>query len=364
MKILMVSLSTLPTMQKYLYLGAENLRAAGVDAVTVGSDQLHVARHDGSRGITIGTPESPRPGVRSIGRAAHAARHIARYILAEDPDVVHFVNKHTWNFFIIRRLRRAGTRARIVHTFHDPIGHHGDRVRRGVILYHRVVQRMLDAVITHSPIAERQTLTELRPSCKVFRVPLGVTAWRSYSPPGSGRKTALIFGRLNPYKGCEMYPQILRAIYDRDPEIVVTIAGKASSQIPDDLLRQIHEAPNARLTEGFIAETEVERYFQDSSVVLTPYTSMTQSGVMLDAYSNSKPVIAFDIDGASDAVLTPETIVDAFDVDAYADRVVKVLTDPDLLEDLSLRSWELGRSCFSIEAMAAGLRAVYAEVIA
>lgn len=222
---------------------------------------------------------------------------------------------------------------------------------------------MLDAVITHSPIAERQTLKELRPSCRVFRVPLGVTAWKSYSPPKSDKKTALIFGRLNPYKGCEMYPSILRAIRDRDPDIVVTVAGKASSQISDDLLRQIDEAPNARLTEGFVAEAEVERYFQDSSVVLTPYTSMTQSGVMLDAYSNSKPVIAFDIEGASDAVLTPETIVDAFDIEAYADRVVKVLADPDLLGDLSLRSWELGRSSFSTEAMAAGLQEVYAEVI-
>lgn len=361
-RVVLVSFSELPTLQKYMYLTFEELRARGIESWTVGSSSLTSGFQLTERNILVETPHSPRPTLDSVLDAVREAKELARRIGELSPDVVHFVNKHTWNFFLIHALRKTAPQIKIIHTFHDPVGHSGDAVQKGVVLYHKVVQGMLDGVIVHSDIAKRQASEQLKVPCALCQVPLGVCPWHEWNPILNTRR-ALIFGRINDYKGVSLYPDILRELAKFAPEVEVVIAGKASDDVDRALLEEINAQPNARLINRFIEESELDGFFADCGLVLMPYTSITQSGVVLDAYSHSRCVVAFDIEGISQYVRDEDALVKPFDCAAYADKVANELADPDALAEKNRAVWEFGRENFSPSVMADGLLEAYRGVV-
>ena len=361
-RVVLVSFSELPTLQKYMYLTFDELRARGIEAWTVGSNNLVSGFESTSRSILVDTPHSPKPTPGSVMDAMRGAGELAHRIAKLSPDVVHFVNKHTWNFFLIRALRKEAPGAKIIHTFHDPVGHSGDAVQKGVVLYHKVVQQMLDGVVVHSDIAKRQASEQLKVPCALHQVPLGVCPWHEWNPSFNVRRV-LIFGRINAYKGVSLYPDILRELAKSAPGVEVIIAGKASDDVDRSLLEEIDAQPNARLVNRFIDESELDGFFADCGLVLMPYTSITQSGVVLDAYSHSRCVVAFDIEGISQYVRDEDALVKPFDCAAYADKVANALADPDALAEKNHAVWEFGRANFAPSVMANGLLEAYRGVV-
>lgn len=364
-KVLLISFSTLPTMQKYLYSAGDELTALGHDVWTAGSTNLRIIYELGPRNLVVSTPATPRPSFSSLWSSKKSLDIVIELIQRVRPDVVHFVNKHAWNYLLLQQVRWRGIRTRWVHTFHDPIGHQGDSVQRGVVAYHKVVQRQLDAIIVHSETARSQTQQVLRPKCLVARSPLGLKRWKDYETAGPrASKRALVFGRLNLYKGCKMYPDIFNEVHRLDPSIEITVAGQPSKDVTDELLTRIAACPNVRLDDHFIEEHAVERYFREAALVLTPYTSMTQSGVVLDAYSHSRPILAFHIDEMREFLPQRTNAVSPFDTSEYARALVELLNNPADCHKAGREAWEFGREQFSPSSMAAGFAAVYEAVTA
>lgn len=363
MKIVMVSFSTQPVMQKYLYLAQSELSDLGHDAFTVGSSTLTIDTPTDSRNFLLQTPDSARASVRSTLRMRGSIASAVAHIEEIQPDIVHFVNKHVWNYPVLHALRRKLRHTKFLHTFHDPVGHHGDSVQRGVIMYHRLIQRLLDGVIVHSATAHSQTARSLRPKCGIFDAPLGVTSWREAEPqdrPADGY--ALIFGRLNNYKGCTLYPEILSSAQTIDSSVRFVIAGNPAPDLDQRLLEEIRRFPNVKLEDRFIEEAEVEGLFAGASVVLMPYTSMTQSGVLLEAYSRAVPVVAFAIDGMENFVPDPVSLVPTFDTRAFADAAIAHVRAPEMASERGRSGCDFARERFTPRAMAVAFDRTYAAV--
>ena len=362
MKALLISFSELPTLQRHLYVLGAGLAKLGVEITTLGSRNLKIDFKLQSNNKLIGTPSSPKPSPQSLLAMKRELKKMAQMAIEIEPDVIHFINKHTWNYFLIRMLKKKLPQTKFIHTFHDPVGHEGDSVQKGVILYHKIVERLLDAIVVHSDISKEQTHTFLKPKCPVFQVPLGEKPWKPFSSVPFGSKEVLIFGRLNPYKGLNHYPKILDELYNIDPGIHVTIAGKASDGIESSLLVEIGSKPNCTLTNRFVEDGDIDGYFERADIVLVPYTSITQSGVILDAYSRSRPVVAFDIPGMAQYVPEPENLVRAFDCAAFSRRVAELLSDGASCEQEALKAWNFGKNRFSPSKMAEATKNVYSEI--
>lgn len=362
MKITLVSFSELPTLQRHLYLLCNELSSRNIETWTIGSASIGIDVELGERNILVQTPDSPKPSLPSLRAIRCSLDEIADTISRINPEVIHFVNKHTWNFFLLRRLRKILPETKYIHTFHDPIGHEGDSIQKGVMLYHKVIQRMLDGIVVHSDIAHGQTVGQLKPSCPVCQVPLGEKVWHEYRSPSSA-KNALVFGRLNYYKGLKHYPSILKSIYSIDPEVTIMIAGKAADEVDAALLKEISDQPNCTLINGFIPEGDIDRLFRETNLVLAPYASITQSGVILDAYSRSKCVICFDIAGISQFIPDETCRVEPFDCERFAELACMLLSNRDGLETKSRRVWEFGKKNFTPEVMADSLLSVYESLI-
>lgn len=357
-RALLISFSELPTLQRHLYVLSEELCKLDYDVTTIGSRNLQINVELGSANHLIETPSSPKPSLASLCAMNRSLDELVNYIVEAKPGIIHFTNKHTWNYFLLLKLKKKLPEAVYVHTFHDPIGHEGDSVQKGVILYHKLVQRHLDGVVVHSEIAKKQALERLKTKCSVFQVPLGEKPWKPFAPSACDNKEVLIFGRLNPYKGIKYYSSIFEELYQIDSSVHVTVAGKAANEVDADVLQKFAKKPNCSLVNSFIDESDIDSYFERAGVVLVPYTSITQSGVILDAYSRSRAVVAFDIPGMAQYVPDRENRIKPFDCRAFAQRAVSLLGDKQAAKN----AWSFGKDRFSPDKMAQAVADVYKKL--
>ena len=75
----------------------------------------------------------------------------------------------------------------------------------------------------------------------------------------------------------------------------------------------------------FVANEEVTKYYSVSDLVVLPYRSATQSGILNVAYGFLKPVLVTDVGGLAEFVDDNETgiVVDPESPDAICDGVLK-----------------------------------------
>jgi glycosyltransferase involved in cell wall biosynthesis len=116
-----------------------------------------------------------------------------------------------------------------------------------------------------------------------------------------GERTILFFGRIVPYKGLECLVEAFLRLARRDANCRLIIAGepmKGFESYMDDIRRAMADGRGAdrilcRLE--FIPDDETEVYFKAADVLVLPYRSIFESGLLFLAYRFGLPVIASDV---------------------------------------------------------------------
>lgn len=125
------------------------------------------------------------------------------------------------------------------------------------------------------------------------------------------QKVLLFFGFVRPYKGLryliEALPEVIKAL----PDVRLMIVGEfAGEDEKNQYLQQIREAgmtDYVQIEDGYIPDQEVEKYFAACDMVVLPYESATQSGIVQIAYGFEKPVVVTAVGGLPDVVTDQET---------------------------------------------------------
>ena len=83
------------------------------------------------------------------------------------------------------------------------------------------------------------------------------------------------------------------------------------------------------IADGYVPDKEVEKYFSAADLVVLPYESATQSGIVQIAYGFEKPVIVTRVGGLPEVVEDGVTgvIVEPFDDDALAEAIFDYFND-------------------------------------
>lgn len=114
----------------------------------------------------------------------------------------------------------------------------------------------------------------------------------------------LFFGFVRKYKGLIWLLQAMPQILDAFPNTQLWVVGDFGED-RDEYQRLIEEkqiSANIKLVEGYIPDREVEKFFAASDLVVLPYISATQSGIIQIAYGFGKPVIATTVGGLPEVV--------------------------------------------------------------
>ncbi len=120
---------------------------------------------------------------------------------------------------------------------------------------------------------------------------------------GDNELMYLFYGLVRPYKGLDLLIDALNQLDLRENNIKVVVAGEFYTR-KEPLLSQISEKtrPNIHLEDRFIGNREADELLFASDVMLLPYRSASQSGILADAINFRLPVICSDQPGFTDVI--------------------------------------------------------------
>lgn len=114
----------------------------------------------------------------------------------------------------------------------------------------------------------------------------------------------LFFGLIREYKGLKHLLNALPQIIEEIPNVKLLIAGEFCEDKDQylQIIRKNHLEKYIKVYGRHLPTDEVEKFFVASDIVILPYESATQSGVIQVAYSFNKPVLATNVGGLPDVV--------------------------------------------------------------
>lgn len=256
-------------------------------------------------------------------------RALAAQVRAWGPDALFFPMFHPWNAALQRDLAPIPA----IVMVHDPRPHPGLAGR----LYARFENASLRSA-AHCLILSRALRPELErrgvPAEKITVVPHGVldypAAPRPAAPPG---QTLLFLGRITPYKGLEVLLAAFERLSLRRPALRLCIAGEGSLVPYHNALARLR---NVEVINRWLDDSEIGPLFGRASLVVLPYTSASQSGVLAAAAGFGLPVIATRTGGLPEQIQSGETglLVAPGSVEELAAAIERLLDDPALASAL------------------------------
>jgi glycosyltransferase involved in cell wall biosynthesis len=143
----------------------------------------------------------------------------------------------------------------------------------------------------------------------------------------------LFFGYVRKYKGLDILIEAFPKILSEEPEARLLIVGEFYDD-PKTYLEQIKKlgiTDKVKVVNQFVPNEDVAKYYQVSDVVILPYRSATQSGILNVAYGFYKPVIVTDVGGLAEFVDESKTgfVIEPDSPSAILEGVSKFLIAKD-----------------------------------
>jgi glycosyltransferase involved in cell wall biosynthesis len=265
----------------------------------------------------------------SIGPVSYwmTARMIAKF----RPDVL--VIAYWMSFFvpayvtIVKRLRKQTAVIGLLHNaiphephfFDRPMAQWFFRQCHGFIVMSELVERDLLSVMPNAHYTFKH-----HPIYNHFGKKLQSDVAKTRLGLHTGKKTLLFFGLIRDYKGLDL---LIDAMAYLDDSYELLIAGESYGSF-QKYQKQIDRSPakgRIMVKNYYIEDQDVPVLFSAADVLVLPYKSATQSGVLPVAYHYETPVVATDVGGFRKAIETAGTgIVCATDALALAESIGEI----------------------------------------
>jgi glycosyltransferase involved in cell wall biosynthesis len=227
---------------------------------------------------------------------------------------------HPWHPVLAIGARLVGVR--YVAMVHNARPHPGDRFP-----LHRLTLwselRLSHAVLTPTRAVANELLRR-HPSLedRLHVVPFGplVECEASPRPSPVGRPLRLlVFGRLLPYKGLEMLEPMMQALDEEGVKATLDVVGEG--HVPPSVYRVAH------VDERWVPEDEIAELIGQADVVVLPYTSGSQSGVISIAQALGVPVVCTPVGGLAEQAAGSGEIAEEISPEAVAQAIVRLVED-------------------------------------
>lgn len=122
-------------------------------------------------------------------------------------------------------------------------------------------------------------------------------------------KVLLFFGYVRKYKGLDLLIDAFPGIKSSITNAKLLIVGEFydSPEFYIDKIKKLGIVKDTVVVNKFVPNEDVGKYYKASDLVILPYRSATQSGILNVAYGFSKPVIVTNVGGLSEFVEDKKT---------------------------------------------------------
>ena len=300
--------------------------------VSQNADHIGLWRESGLQIVDVPTFETSIQAIVSCFNS-NRLRKLADQIACHRPDVLLYPMVHPWTPFLQGYLEGIPH----VITIHDPAAHPGfnhlmsslwetisaQRSARCVVLGRRFVEEMqargiardkID-VIPHAVFSFYDKFSHAKP---VSRVPCSL----------------LFFGRITAYKGLDVLIHAFRMLQGRWADLHLNIVGEGDLR---PYRRLLEGARNINVVNRWVDDTEVADIFQAAEIVVVPYVSASQSGIIALAANFACPVVATRVGAIPEQIRDGATgiLVEPGSAEALASAIGSFLADAALRERLS-----------------------------
>lgn len=299
-KILLISFSNNYDHQQSLYCLYKSLRDnyACFDVKTYGIANPKYKFDYCKDNLFIDAPKKPGLSFRALNLPL--INKIVKYIRREKIKYLYFESLHIWNAYLILKLKREVV---LLHSIHDVIPHEGSSNSFFLKLFNNFIIKFAKKVILRSKVSLDYIKRKYSKKYinKFFYMPLGREIIKYDAC--TNNKEILFFGRLTKYKGLEA----LYKICSHFPNNVFNIVGKPLNKEDKKIATKIAKLPNVKTNFNYVGQEEMKFYFHKSDFIILPYSSATQSGVIVDANLMSRPCIAFAVGGVKEQIIHLKT---------------------------------------------------------
>lgn len=143
----------------------------------------------------------------------------------------------------------------------------------------------------------------------------------------SEERLLLFFGFVREYKGLKHLLYAMPEIKNHIDHVRLLVVGSFGDDKGSymQILEEQKITDCVEVIDGYTPDNEVEKYFAASNLVVLPYESATQSGIVQIAYGFEKPVIVTNVGGLPDVVEDGKTgyVVEPKNPKAIAEAIEK-----------------------------------------
>lgn len=356
MNIIYISLSSSPGMQRY----AINIcnEAVKGDEVTLLCSQNHGKNDldDRVNFMNVVSTKTPRlePATFNILELIRIANDVKKL----KPDIIHFLSDHPWNPLLTFLLKKIKT----IHSIHDPIPHPGEFVTIfKKFNNYMIIKSLKQKIILHGKRYYDDLLKLYETNPEDIHIVQLATEKRNYSKVNiSEEKSVLFFGRIRPYKGLDLFFKSMEKVFEKDNEIKAIVAGEGNLNPYNDLIKS---KDRYEIYNYSIPEEDIEHYFKRARIVVMPYSSATQSGIISLAYNFGRPVIVTNVGSLPEVVDNDATgYVVEKDENQISKAILKAINDDKKIEEMSTKAKEKLNKELSIEGMVEEFRNIYNDL--
>lgn len=218
------------------------------------------------------------------------------------------------------------------------------------------------AIIAISGYVKKRLVQSGFPADKIHVIPYFCPLPPVESPaPLPDKPTILFMGRMARYKGFDQFIRILAKL----PE---TVSGLMIGNVSDSLTQEVTDLATRlgcrhRLTiRGWAGRDEVRGIMRGMTVVTFPSVCPETLGLVgMESLSSGVPVVGFDVGGTGEWLLDGWNgfSVPVNDVDAFANRVLRIVESPELRSTMAENGLKLIREKFTPDVHFDRLLSVY-----
>lgn len=245
-------------------------------------------------------------------------------------------------------------KGKVVLTIHD-VTSFADRNRSSFIA--NLIYKLTDAVLTHNEFSKEEFIKFTSISKNdIHIVPHGnytqflnirkdKTQSRAKLDLPQDKTILLFFGMIKKVKGLEVLLKSMRKIIDKNPDVVLLIAGKPwenNFSIYQKIIDENNLSGNVILHTKFINHEDVEHYYCSSDLVVLPYKKIYQSGVLMMTLSYERPALVSDLPPLIEVITDNENgfLFASENEEDLTDRIIKIISDKENLEKVRLKGIE------------------------
>jgi glycosyltransferase involved in cell wall biosynthesis len=245
---------------------------------------------------------------------------VANRIIKENPDLIVFDWWHPFFAFChytISELIKKKFRKKILFITENFISHEGNFIDKRLT---DIGLKNASSFLVLSGIVEKE-VNLIANGRKVYKSELPIyncydsddktsfTGLRNELDFSEKDKVLLFFGYVRKYKGLDLLIEAFPAIKSSIPNAKLLIVGEFydSPNFYIDQIKKLGVEDDIVIINKFVPNEDVGKYYKACDLVILPYRSATQSGILNVAYGFSKPVLVTNVGGLSEFVEVNKT---------------------------------------------------------